>query len=193
MKTKSLGIFALIGAPFLFVDMFVGAKFPHITEFAPWFSGVAGLLYISGWLASIENLRRAIFIRKQSFGWYAIRIQMFSLAIANISNIWAIVSTSKPTLYYILDAAWPVSHLLMFPLAWVVIKNGALKGFRQFLPLLIGLWLPVCMLLGRNDFALYFGGIYSALVWSLFAIAAMNTQNNLFISYLSFNHKQNLN
>ena len=193
MKTKSLGIFALVGAPFLFIDMVVGAKFPHIIEHTPWFSGLAGLLYISGWLASIENLRRAIVTPKYSFGWYAIRTLMFTLLIANFSNIWAIASTAKPALYYILDAAWPVSHLLMFPLAWVVIKSGVLKGFRQFLPLTIGLWFPVCMLLGRNDFALYFGGIYSTLVWSMFAIAAMNAQNNHFISYLRFNHKQNLN
>lgn len=193
MKSKLLGILALIGAPFLCIDMLTGAKIPDIATSAPWFSGLAGLLYISGWLASIENLRHAIVTRKYDFAWYAVRTLMFTLMIANLSNIWAIVSTTKPVLYYVLDAGWPVSHLLMFPLAWVLIGNNTLKGYRQFLPLAMGLWFPLCMLLGRNDFALYFGGIYSTLVWSMFAITAMNARSNPFTSYLAFNHKQNLN
>ncbi|WP_147322675.1 hypothetical protein [Emticicia sp. C21] len=189
MKKKTLGIIGLIGAPFLFIDMLVGARFPDFAESAPWLSGFCGLLYITGWLASMENLRQTTETNKRDFSWYAIRIVMFTLIIADISNIWAITTPAKPALYYILDAGWPVSHLLMLPVAWAVIKGNLLKGYRQYLPLLMGLWFPVCMLLGRNDFALYFGGIYSTLIWSLFAVAVMRAQSNPIISQYSFNHK----
>lgn len=192
MKKKPLGIVALIGAPFLFIDMLVGARFPDFVESVPWFSGLAGLLYITGWLASMENLRQTIETSKRDFSWYAIRIVMFTLFIADISNIWAIATTAKPALYYILDAGWPVSHLLMLPAAWAIIKNRILKGYRRFLPLLMGLWFPVCMLLGHTDFSLYFGGIYSTLVWSLFALAAMKSQGNPTLFYLTFNHKHSI-
>lgn len=183
---------ALIGAPFLFIDMLIGAKLPDFTESVPWFSGFAGLLYITGWLASMENLRQTIETSKRDFNWYAIRIVMFTLIIANISNIWAIVSTAKPALYYIMDAGWPVSHLLMLPVAWAVIKSSILKGYQRFLPLLMGLWFPVCMLLGKTDFSLYFGGLYSTIVWSLFAIAATRTQRNKILYYSLFNHKHSI-
>lgn len=189
MKNYQSGILALVGAPFLCIDMLTGAKFPDFAESFPWFSGFAGLLYITGWLISMENLRRLTDTGTRDFGWFAIRVVMFTLIIADISNIWTIVSNARPALFYILDAGWPVSHLLMFPVAWVVFKCGQLKGYRQFLPLLMALWFPVCMLLGRDDFALYSGGIYSAVVWSLFAIANMKAPRKPDLSYLSFNHK----
>ena len=189
MKNKQSGFFALTGAPFLCIDMLVGAKFPDFAESLPWFSGFTGLLYITAWLVSMENLRQASENNTRDFSWYAIRIVMLTLIIADISNIWAIVSTARPALFYILDAGWPVSHILMFPVTWAVFKGRQLKGYRQFLPILMGLWFPVCMLLGRNDFALYFGGIYSTIVWSLFAIATMQAHNKPVLSYLSPNHK----
>lgn len=189
MKKYLSGIFALLGAPFLCIDMLTGAKFPDFAESFPWFSGFAGLLYITGWLISLENLRRASDTGKRDFSWFAIRTVMFTLIIADLSNIWAIITTARPALFYILDAGWPVSHLLMFPVAWAVFKDSQLKGYLQVLPLLMALWFPVCMLLGRNDFALYFGGVYSAIVWSLFAIATMQAPEKPDLSYLSLNHK----
>lgn len=189
MKKKLYGILALTGAPFLCIDMVTGAKFPDFAESAPWFSGFAGLLYITGWLASMENLRQASDKGRHDFSWYAIRIVMFTLIIADVSNIWAIISTARPTLFYILDAGWPVSHLLMFPVAWVVFKGSILKGYRQFLPLLMGLWFPVFMLAGRNDLALYSGGAYSSIVWALFAIATMQANARPHLSYVSLNYK----
>ncbi|WP_207220036.1 hypothetical protein [Emticicia agri] len=180
---------AVLGAPFLFIDMWVGARYPDFATTAPWFSGFAGLIYITAWLRSAENLRRLLDNGKRDFGWYAIRILMCTLIIADISNVWAIVSTEKPLLFYILDAGWPISHLLMFPVAWAVIRSGIFRGYQQFLPLLMGLWFPVGMLLGRNDFALYFGGLYSTIVWSLFAIATARATNSTVLSYLTINHK----
>jgi hypothetical protein len=187
-KKKRLGILALIGAPFLFIDMLIGEMLPDFAEAVPWFSGFAGLLYITGWLASMENLRQASEGTKHDFSWYAIYIAMFTLIIADISNIWAMVSNAKPALFYILDAGWPVSHLLMLPVAWVVIRRNLMNGYRKYLPLLMGLWFPICMLIGKNDFGLYFGGIYSTLIWSLFTIATMRSKNNSKISQYSFNH-----
>ena len=179
----------MMGAPFLFIDMLVGAKLPDLAESVPWFSGFAGLLYITGWLASMENLRQVSESKKHGFSWYAICFVMFTLIIADLSNIWAIVSTAKPSIYYILDSGWPVSHLLMLPVAWAAIRENLLKRYRKYLPLLMGLWFPICMLMGKNDFSLYFGGIYSTLTWSLFAVTGMQSQNIHVASHYSFNHK----
>ena len=190
IKKNHSGIFGVFGAPFLFIDMWVGTKYPDFATSTPWFSGFAGLLYITAWLLSIENLRRIFDNGRRDFGWYAIRMVLCTLIIADISNIWAIVSTSKPLLFYILDAAWPISHLLMLPVAWVVIRSGIFRGYQQFLPLLMGLWFPVCLLLGRNDYSLYFGGLYSTIVWSLFAIAIARAANRTILSYLTIYHKK---
>ena len=189
IKKKRLGILALMGAPFLFIDMLVGAKLPDFAESVPWFSGFAGLFYITGWLASMENLRQLSENKKHGFTWYAICLVMFTLIIADLSNIWAIVSTARPAIYFILDAGWPVSHLLMLPVAWAVIRGSLLKGYRKYLPLLMGLWFPVCMLIGKNDFGPYFGGIYSTFIWFLFAIAGMRAQNSPVVSHYLLKHK----
>ncbi len=183
-----------MGAPFLGIDMLTGVFFPDFVEANPWFSGFTGLLYITGWLASMEGLRRLLDTPTRDLSWYAIRIVMFTLVIADVSNIWAMVSTQKPVLFYILDAGWPVSNLLMLLVAWAVFRSGQLKPYGPLVTLAMGLWLPVSLLLGRSNVAFCIDGIYSALVWVLFAWVVMKARfmpvlavQSLFINHKNFN------
>jgi hypothetical protein len=174
MKNKQLGIFALIGAPFLFIDMLVGKYYPDFSNAG--FSGFACLLYISGWLAAVEGLRRTLNNGTSDFSSIMIRIVMVTLILADLSNVWQLFSQSRPTLFFVLDSCWPVSNVLMLGVAWVVLKSGKISGWKKWMPLLLGCWFPVCILLGRTDFAFVAGGTYSAVAWSLFAISVMTTK-----------------
>lgn len=174
MKNKQLGILALIGAPFLFIDMLVGKYYPEFSSAG--FSGVACLFYITGWLAAIEGLRRMLDNGTNDFSRIMIRIVMVTLVLADISNVWQISSKSRPLLFFVLDSCWPVSNVLMLGVAWVVIKSGRINGWKKWVPLALGCWFPVCILLGRTDFAFFAGGTYSMVAWSLFAISIMTAK-----------------
>ena len=195
MKNKQLGVFALIGAPFLFIDMLVSTYYPSFAVANTWFTGLTGVFYITGWMASLEGLRRLIDNGKRNFSWLIIRIVMSTLILANLSNIWQFSTHTKPLLFQILDMGWPVSNLLMLFVAGAVIKSRKLNGYQKWVPLAMGLWFPVCILMGRNDFALYAGGLYSTIAWSLFAITIIRAKPDPSILSDSpqSSHNQNFN
>ena len=171
MKNKQLGIFALIGAPFLCIDMLAGKYFSFLPGHV--FTGVNGLLYISGWLASMEILRRIHDTGTRDFSWFIIRTTMFTLLIADISNVWQIVSATQSTLFFAFDMGWPVSNVLMLLVGLAVIKRNVISGWQRWIPIAVGCWFPICTLMGRTDIAFYVGAAYSAMAWSLFAISML--------------------
>jgi hypothetical protein len=63
-----------------------------------------------------------------------------------------------------------------------IAAQGVLKGWRRYVPLAVGLWLPIGLLLwaifSRTPGMLLFSGIYSALTWSLMAIGIITSSGN---------------
>lgn len=58
-----------------------------------------------------------------------------------------------------------------------IAMRGRLTGWQRYTPLLVGLWLPFVLLLwalfSRTQEVLLVGNIYSAVTWSLMAVAIL--------------------
>jgi hypothetical protein len=125
---------------------------------------------------------------KTKFGKAILWIVLNTLLLANLSNLYQIVSPgSRSGLFLILDFFWPVSNLLMLVIGITVVAAKQVKGWQRFMPLLVGLWFPVvivCMnLFGRAGVTGTIAGVYSAIAWSLLAIMIRTTKEEPTLIY----------
>ncbi len=176
MNRKLLGLLGLIGAPALALGThLMGIHHPLADT---WFGKSWGLLYITGWMASMEGLRRMEATGSGRFGKTIIRVVLGTLLLANVYNVWEIIDpTSKSPLYFMVDMCWPLSNLLMIPVGIAVLRAGRLRGWHRWVPLFVGFWLPLTMILSRlfgmDSPVMIVSGAYSTLMWSLLAITVM--------------------
>ena len=178
MTHKQLGFIGLLYGPSLGVGMYL--EFIHHPLASTWFGKIWGLLYISGWLASIEGLRRLNATGSTRFGRIMLRVVMITLVLANVYNVWELIDpTSTSPLYFLVDMCWPLSNVLMAGVGVAVLRANRLQGWRRWIPLTMSLWLPLSLLLSRlygyNSPILFSMGIYSAITWSLLGLAVMTT------------------
>lgn len=177
MNTKLLGGFALLGAPCLAIGLSLDALFGQALH-APWM-GLWGILYISGWMASTIALRElgvfdATSRKARRIGHTLVRLLLVTLTLANILNVWEMVTpTYKPTLFYIVDLGWPLSNLLMLPIGIAVIRARQLDGWQRWVPLTVGLWLPITLLVKNVSALRYLPLLYSAVAWTLLAVVVL--------------------
>ena len=178
MSNKLLGILALIGSPWLFIGTYLEERMPHLSD--SWFTGVWGLLFISGWTCAAIALKRLGATGRSSFGKTILLILLLSLCIANVSNvIQIIVERDKPPYFIFFDLFWPLSNIIMLIVGVTVLTSQGLPGWKRYIPLATGLWFPLAMLspfINISIVSFFFGGIYSALTWGLLAIVIITTR-----------------
>ena len=92
MTTKQLSIIALLGAPFLCIGVYVEANYAPLGN--SWWTGIWGLFYITGWMASVEAMRRLALTGTDRFGKRILPVVLVSLLIANLSHVWQAVAPS---------------------------------------------------------------------------------------------------
>ncbi|GAB3330275.1 hypothetical protein GCM10027299_34660 [Larkinella ripae] len=177
MNTKQLCLLALMGAPFLAIGVYVEAYYAPLGN--SWWTGVWGLLYITGWMGAVEAMRR---LRLTGTDWLGRRITplvLGTLLIANLSNLWQLVApTYKPLPFMVLDLAWPLSNLLMLVVGVATLRARQLRGVGRWIPLAVGLWFPLTMAVSRTSIVLHFSNLYSALLWSLMALVVWRAANH---------------
>jgi len=177
MSNKLLGILALVGAPWLYLGFSLETLYPHLAE--GWFTGVWGLLYISGWFCSVVVLHRLEVTGTNMFGKNILRVLMVTLVLANLSNLYQVISPNKSVLFWVLDAFWPISNLVMLVVGLTVGATKKLAGWVRFVPLLVGLWVPLAMLTRLLPVGIPLPGnivgLYSAFAWSLLAMVVLTT------------------
>lgn len=172
MTNRTLGILGLIGAPFLFIDtMNNGFDINQTTAY----SGFYNLLYITAWMCSIIALNRMGAFGKGSFGKLIFLVQMACLTLANGWNIYEWIQPNAGTkLYLFLDAFWPISNFFMLVTGITIACLGEWRGWRRYVPLAVGCWLPLGILLWalftRTPGVLLTLSIYSVGAWSLMAL-----------------------
>ncbi|QRQ99795.1 hypothetical protein [Dyadobacter sandarakinus] len=172
MKTNLLAAVALLGAPFMCIGVYVEAYNLELNQ--PWWTGVWGLIYITGWLAGMEAMRRLALTGDDLFGYWVVRIVMVTLVIADISNVWQLIAPAyKPFLFWALDICWPLSHVLMLAVGAATIRAKKLGDYRAWLPVAMGLWFPLTIILSKTSFVLHFSNIYSLVIWTLMAFILM--------------------
>ena len=166
---KFLGTCGMMAAPFLTFSLVSGqvANAPNTS-----IGGFFGLIYMLGWQCSIiglMNLQAAGPHKRVNTLFY---IQLALLTIANIWNVWVIIDpTNTSTFFFVLDLFWPLSNIFMLVLGIVIARKAALQGWRRYVVLAVGLWLPFAMatsiVFGRDThFAYYPGALYSVIAWS---------------------------
>jgi hypothetical protein len=166
---KLLGAAAILSAPFLTLQMLVSGEG---TETHTSLEGLFDLIYMLGWMCSIVGLMRLQAAGIKKSGTRLLSIQLVLLCIANVWNIWVMVAPGyNPPLFYILDAFWPLSNLFMLVIGIVIAVRGVLTGWRRWVVLFTGCWLPIALgflyFVGRSNISLYVGGLYSVFAWSL--------------------------
>ncbi|HEV7332505.1 MAG TPA: hypothetical protein VGN63_15815 [Flavisolibacter sp.] len=180
MNNRTLATFALLGAPFLLVDSMNNGLNPFQTSSV---SGLLNLVYITAWMCSVVVLRRMGAFGESRFGRLLFIVQMLFLTLANCWNIYEFVQPhAGTTLYTILDLFWPLSNLCMLVTGITITVKGTLTGWQRYVPLVVGLWLPFGMVLwavfSRTPEVILAVNVYSAVSWSLLAVAIMTQLNS---------------
>ncbi|RYZ28468.1 MAG: hypothetical protein EOO10_09440 [Chitinophagaceae bacterium] len=166
LTSKLLGGIGMIASPFLFLQMTTGND--HNSAIG----GLFDLLYMLGWMCSIVGLQRLQVFGAKRIGNSLLQVQLGFLFLANIWNVWVIFdSGNKSNLFFALDMCWPLSNVCLFILGISILLNGTLSGWKRYVVLFAGLWLPVAigsmMVFGRTNTSLLIGGIYSTVAWFL--------------------------
>ena len=180
MNFRIAGIIAIIGAPFLFVD-FLMYNMDGANK-ATSLSGVFNFIYISAWICSTIGLRRARSTGYHKWGRTVIMIQLIFLSLANCWNIYVIVDPgAETTLYRILDLFWPISNLWMLATGITIVKAKVLRGWMRYVPLIVGLWLPLNIafmsaMMDQSNLGTIVGGLYSVLAWSLMGLVILKQE-----------------
>lgn len=178
MSNKTLGTLAFIGSPWLFLGPYIEQRVPGLED--SWFTGVWGILFISGWICSVIVLRRLKTTGSSTFGKVILVALIAFLTLANLSNlIQIIVEKDKPAYFMLFDIFWPLSNLVMLVMGVAVILIRGLPGWKRYVPLAVGMWFPLAMISSAVDdgvVSLFFGGIYSALAWGALAVVVMTTK-----------------
>ena len=145
MNNRTLGIIGIVGAPFLCINTIHDnfSLYEHSS-----FAGLAGLIYMVGWMGSLIGLRRMGAFGKGKFGTIIFIVQMVFLSLGNCWNLYELIQPGAGTeLYNRLDAFWPISNLWMFVTGLTIAIKGQLKGWKRYTPLLVGCWAPLGIIL----------------------------------------------
>ncbi len=137
MSNQLLGILALIGSPWLFIGTYMEQRMTHLSD--SWFTGVWGILFISGWICAVIVLKRLRTTGSSSFGKVILLILLLSLSIANVSNVIQIfVERDKPSYFIFFDLFWPLSNIIMLIVGITVLTTKGLPGWKRYIPLAKG-------------------------------------------------------
>jgi hypothetical protein len=182
MSNKLLGTLALVGAPFLLIGMYTESRYKLLED--SWFTGFWGIIYITAWMCSIVAMEREKLTGDTRFGKAILWIILGSLTVANISNVYQLLTPeNKPAFFIIIDLFWPLSNILMLVVGITTIIAKRLEGWRLYIPFMTGLWFPfmiICFtVLGKTPLAMLIAGIYSAITWSLLAFMVRNVDTQV--------------
>lgn len=178
MSNKLVSLLAMFGAPWLFIGTYLEQQKPWLSD--SWFTGVWGLLFISGWTCAVIALKCIKATGNTWFGKVLLIVLIVSLSIANLSNlVQIIVEQDKPSYFMFLDLFWPISNVLMFIVGIMIIVIKGLPGWKRYIPFVVGMWFPLAMLstfIDNKFLSFFLGGPYSAIAWILLAIVVMTTK-----------------
>lgn len=184
LSNRTLGTLGFWGAHYILLAPLLPMQYPALAQSA--FDGLLGLGFMLTWMGSLLGLIRLQATGHSAFGHWVIRANLITLTLANVWNIYqAIAPNANTLLYRILDTFWPISMGMMLLVGITVARVGKLHGWRRYVPLAVGLWLPLTALLGKlmslslvnmgastEGSILYIligSGLYASLSWSLLA------------------------
>ncbi len=190
LTNRALGTLGFLGAHYMLIVPLLPMRYPVLAQSA--FDGLVGLFFMLTWMGSLIGLIRLNATGHSTFGRFIIRANLATLTVANVWNIYQAVEPNANTLLYrILDVFWPISMIMMLLVGITVARVGTLRGWRRYVTLAVGLWLPLTALLGKlmglvlvnmststdNSmlYILVISGVYASVCWSLLAYLVWST------------------
>ncbi|MCU0385444.1 MAG: hypothetical protein MUE38_05410 [Flavihumibacter sp.] len=165
-----LKIIAYVGAPCLTLS-FTMEKY----QSPKWIIATTGVLFLFGWICSILFIRRYKLAGASLLANILTYVLLISLLLAAISNILALIPGFPTAYFYLFDLFWPISNVLLLVLTISIAFSGALKGWRKYLPLVAGCWLPVAMIINlhaaNNRWLNYLVEVHATIGWLLLILA----------------------
>jgi hypothetical protein len=177
MKNKLLAIFAFVGAPFLGIDFYRNMYFVNQWDVST-FTRVCDILYLTGWICTMFALieRRAAGTKKAAKN--ILYIQILFLLIALSSDIVAILKIPIPAnIFFFWDLFWPLSNCMMLVAGIAIAAARVLAGWKRWIAVAMGLWLPVTMIVRFTlpfEWVALIGGTYSIVLWTIMAWIAFD-------------------
>lgn len=183
LTNRTLGILGLVSAPFLSVGMLLTELYPALKQTA--FDGLSGLFFMLPWMGCLVGLLRLRATGDTAFGRNIILANLATLTLANAWNLYnAVQPWANTPLFFFLDAFWPISMLAMLLVGITAVGAGTLPGWRRYVPLAVGLWLPFTALVGTlagllipasGLLAMSLSGLYATVCWGLLAYIVLTT------------------
>ena len=144
---RLLGAFGMAGAPFLWLETHV---FTQAGMRQTSLSGLCDLLYLLGWACSMLELLRLRAAGPGPLGKSVLYAQLAFLGLACVWVSWGIAAPqAQGPVFRFLDYCWPISSGLLLLAGVLVARARVLPGWRRFVPLAAGLWLPFALVLGK--------------------------------------------
>lgn len=179
LNTRILGIIGIIGAPWMFIDYINNGLYEHFMPTSE--SGFRNFVFTIGWLCSALGLYK---LRAMGNKRWQKAIMLLELICLSLVVTWCFIEMVAPKTPFIVsfefDFLWPFSAFFMTIAGVVILRAKKLKGWKRFMPLLVGFWLPLtlCIYYFTQNSLLSFviSGIYSTVAFSLlgFGVATEN-------------------
>jgi hypothetical protein len=170
MNNRTLGTIAMICAPALLVEALLTGG-----EEKPIVIGLASMVFMAGWICSNSVMRRMRAAGTGRWGRAVLLVQLVGLVLACLFGLFEATGLigDKNAVFVATDLAWPLSMLWMLVVGITVVVAKRMSGWRRFVPLLCGFWLPLGIpleaVLGEQTGSIMFG--VSAVFWALLGYA----------------------
>ncbi|MBV9928573.1 MAG: hypothetical protein JOZ96_26390 [Acidobacteria bacterium] len=145
LTTKLLGTLGVVGAQMFVLDAVYRRAYGLGGGPNDRVSSVLNLLYVVGWASSAVALRRLRATGRGRAARAAFIIQCAGLALAGfvaLAEALDLGAVTTQPFYFVLDAAWPLSHLFMLAVGALVRRAGVWRGWRRLGCFACGLALP---------------------------------------------------
>jgi hypothetical protein len=158
--------------PFLGIDFY-----RHVHSGDQWgasgFTNICDILYITGWICTMFALFHMIAAGTRQVGRVILYVQTLFLFPAASSDLVTLLRIPIPEkIFFFWDLFWPLSNCMMLITGIAIAAAGVLKGWKRWVPLITGLWLPVTVIVKvtlPSEYVSIIGGTFSIVLWSMLA------------------------
>ena len=180
MKNKFQAAISFIGAPCLAIDFYRNADAGQQWG-APTLTSILDILYMAGWACTLVSFIRMHVNGTKRSARILLYVQLSFLFMAGSSDLVTLLKIPVPeNLFFYWDLFWPLSNCLMLVTGITIAIAGRLQGWRRWVPLITGFWLPVTLAVKvylSPQYMAYIGGTYSLVMWTLMAYVAHVNDN----------------
>ena len=144
--SRLLPILGLLGSPLVLFAAVIAGRTSHLGHDRV--VGLLGLLYLAGWACSLLQMNRSGVFGVSRGARLALTVEGALLALAMLFSMQEVVYGDWSRMPApLLDLAWPLSHTWMLACGWFVARAGRWRGWVRWVPLLVGLKIPMLALL----------------------------------------------